>query len=144
MASDVNETAAAAAAQWESLGQVFRAYQFPLENLPLVQRIMDQVGVNHYEGTQSRYFKAIRSDGARNLTVHYGYTSGFESEADAVEAAGDVDRELFDARWRINHPLNDVGAHHRGSGSAADKQASAICPFCFMELPASGVCDTCG
>ena len=105
---------------------------------------MDHIGVDHYEGTQSRYFKAIRSDGARTLTVHYGYTSGFETEADAVDAAGDVDRELFDSRWRINHPLNDVGAHHRGSGSAAGKQTTAICPTCFMELPASGVCDTCG
>lgn len=61
---------------WENLGQAFRAYQFPSENLPLVQRIMDSVGIDHYEGTQSRYFKAIRRDGARTLTVHYGYTSG--------------------------------------------------------------------
>jgi hypothetical protein len=132
------------ATQWESLGQAFRAYQFPSENLPLVQRIMDNVAVDHYEGTQSRYFKAIRRDGARTLTVHYGYTSGFDSEADAVDAAGDVDRELFGSRWRINHPLNDVGAHHRESGYVVEKQSAAICPTCFMELPASGVCDTCG
>jgi hypothetical protein len=132
------------ATQWESLGQAFRAYQFPSKNLPLVQQIMDHVGIDRYEGTQSRYFKAIRSDGARNLTVHYGFTSGFETEADAVNAAGDVDRELFDSRWRVNHPLNDVGAHHRGSGSAADKQATGKCPTCGLELPLSGVCDNCG
>lgn len=129
--------------RWATISQAFRAYQFPSENLPLVQRIMDRVRVDYYEGTQS-YIKAIRRDGARTLTVHYGYTSGFETEADAVKAAGDVDRELFDSRWRINHPLNDVGAHHRGSGSAPDKQPASICPTCFMELPVSGVCDSCG
>jgi hypothetical protein len=127
-----------------SLAQAFREYQFPFENLPLVQRIMDHVGVDRYEGTQSRYFKAMRRDGARPLTVHYGYTSGFDSEAEAVEAAGDVDRELFDSRWRINHPVNDVGAHHRGSGSAADNKDADSCPTCGMQLPMSGVCDNCG
>jgi hypothetical protein len=105
---------------------------------------MDHVGVDDYEGTQSRYFKAIRTDGERTISVHFGYTSGFETETDAVVAAGDVDRELFDSRWRVNHPLNDVGAHHRGSGSSAANQIATICPSCFMEIPATDVCNNCG
>jgi hypothetical protein len=130
--------------RWETLGQAFQAYQFPTDNLPLVQRIMDHVGIDHYEGTQSRYFKSIRRDGARHLTVHYGYTSGFETEDAAVMVAGDVDREPHGSHWRVNHPLNDVGEHHRGSsGVAAKKRVAAVCPTCFTELPASGVCDTC-
>jgi hypothetical protein len=131
-------------ARWETLGQAFQAFQFPTDNLPLVQRIMGHVGIDHYEGSQSRYFKAIRDDGARHLTVHYGYTSGFESENAAVAAAGDVDREQHGSRWRVNHPMNDVGEHHRGSyDSAAEKKLAAVCTTCFTELPASGICDTC-
>lgn len=107
-------------------------------------RTEDHVGVARYVGTQLRDFKAIRGDGARPLTVHYGYTSGFETEAEAMDAAGDGDCEQRESRWRINHPLNDVGEYHRGSGYAADKQVAAVCPTFFMELPACGVCDICG
>jgi hypothetical protein len=128
---------------WSALGQAFQAYRFPLENLPLVQRIMDSIGIDHYEATRSRYFKAIRADGARPLTVHYGYTSGFETKEAAIEAAGDVECEHRDSRWRINHVLNDVGEHHRGSGSSGEKPVAAVCPTCFTQLPSSGVCDNC-
>lgn len=31
--------------RWETLAQAFQAYQFPSENLPLVQRIVDSVGM---------------------------------------------------------------------------------------------------
>ncbi len=142
VSEDVDD--AAGSARWEILGQAFQANQFPSENLPLVQRIMDRVGIDHYEGTRSRYFKAIRHDGARHLTVHYGYTSGFETEEAAVLAAGDVDRESHGSRWRVNHPLNDVGEHHRGGyGTAPPQRAVVVCPTCFTELPTSGVCDVC-
>lgn len=134
---------APAPGHWETLAQAFAAYQYPGENLSLVQRIVDSVGVIRFDG-RSNYIKAIRADGERHLTIHFGYTSGFATEDDAISAAGDVDREMHGSRWRVNHPVNDVGDHHRGDALGMNgRREVEQCLSCFSELPLSGECGIC-
>jgi hypothetical protein len=39
------------------------------------------------------------------------------------------------------HPLSTFRPHT--GGPTSEKQAAAVCPRCFMELPLTGVCDNC-
>jgi len=134
--------------RWDALSHAFRAYGYPTENLALVQRIMDNVGIHHYEEISSHsYIKAIRKDGGRTLTIYFGYTSGFDSEEAVVDVAGDVWRERSDkgGGWYVVHPLNDIGDHHRGGqGPLGTRSTLKLCETCRMELPMSGICDSCG
>lgn len=131
--------------RWESLGQAFAAHGFPSENLPLVQRLVDAIGITHYEGILSRqYFKAYRRDGAHWLYIHSGYTGGMQSEDEILASVGDVDRSCWkEGRdWAITHPVNSLreggGTMNRGSGREPE-----FCSIHGMQLPASGLCDLC-
>ncbi|QAY74098.1 hypothetical protein ET445_12865 [Agromyces protaetiae] len=131
--------------RWETLEQAFRAHGFPTENLRLVQRIVDHLGVSHYEDIATlSYIKGIRNGGGKTLHIHFGYTGGLSSEAEILDSVGDVDRgSWFDGReWWVSHPVNKL---RDGNGMASRSGARAVrfCPTCSMQLPASGICDAC-
>lgn len=133
--------------RWDTLAQAFAAHHYPMENLPLVQRLVDALGVDHYEGIRSRsYIKGVRRDGGRRLAIAYGYTGGLTSEQEILNTVGDVDRgSSADGRqWWMHHPWNKL---RDGSGPGVGRSQErdyGQCPFCFLSLPASGVCDHCG
>lgn len=128
--------------RWETLAQAFAAHHFPSENLPLVQRLVDAVGVDHYEAIESRtYIKGIRRGPGPTLHIAFGYTGGLASEAEILDAVGDVDRASGEnsREWWIHHPVNRL---RDGSGTT-DRSASrdyGTCPACYTALPASGAC----
>lgn len=130
--------------RWETLAQAFAAHRFPSENLPLVQRLVDALGIDHYEGIDSRtYIKGIRRAAGPTLHIAFGYTGGLASEAEILAAVGDVDRASNGREWWIHHPLNKL----RDGNGPADRSARrdyGTCPDCFTALPASGACDSCG
>lgn len=132
--------------RWETLSQAFAAHRFPIENLALVQQLVDSIGIDHYEGIQSgSYIKGIRTGKGRNLHIHYGYTGGMDSEDEILDSVGDIERDSwFEGReWWITHPVNRA----RGGGGSRNQSTErevSFCPNCFMQLPASGVCDECG
>lgn len=131
--------------RWPTLAQAFAAHRYPIENLPFVQRLVDAIGIDHYEGIQSRtYIKAIRSGEGHWLHIHSGYTGGLASESEILDTVGDVDRDSWwnGREWWVAHPINRI----RGGGSSsrrANARPAAFCPSCSMQLPASGVCDSC-
>lgn len=131
--------------RWETLDQAFQAHRIPMENWPLITRIVDHVGIDHYEGTdERRYIKAIRRDGQRTLRIAYGYTTGFQTEEDAVAAAGDVARApSSEGGWYVLHPVNAVGKWYGGSGSKADKREAREmdCPLCGFRVTVGSTCE---
>jgi hypothetical protein len=135
---------AASAERWDTLADAFAAYRLPLENLTFIRPLADAVGISHYDGIQTRgYIKGVRKAGGRILHIHYGYTGGITSEADIVEALGDVDRGTWDGKeWWVTHPINKL----REGGSASNRSTQreyGVCSNCFTALPATGICDHC-
>lgn len=128
--------------RWETLAQAFAAHHFPSENLPLVQGLVDSVGIDHYEGIQSRtYIKGIRRGSGPTLHIAFGYTGGLASEAEILTSVGDVDRAVGEngRDWWIHHPVNKL----RDVNGTADRSAGrdyGLCPSCFTEFAASGAC----
>ena len=82
----------------------------PMENRPLLRRITSTIGIRGYELTTG-YIKAIRGDGGPALHIYPGYTGGFSSEGEAMEAAGDVERWFYERRklWSVLHPVHSIG-----------------------------------
>ncbi|WP_199700402.1 McrB family protein [Galactobacter valiniphilus] len=94
---------------YDSLDAALDAFDIPLENRPSIRHAMEVVGVARYEGTAS-YIKAIRSSEGPTLRIQNGFTNGFASKEEALQAAGDnqvwasTDRRV----WGFSHPLNRV------------------------------------
>jgi hypothetical protein len=132
------------AGRWDTLAHAFAAYRYPLENLPLVQRLVDAIGIDHYEGIPSRtYIRAVRRDRRPILYINSGFTSGLLSETEILDAVGDVDRaQEPNGRWYVVHPTNQLRDGSRAPAGAAGRDYGA-CPSCGMQLPASGICDFC-
>lgn len=95
---------------WNSAASAFLAYRYPDENLRLIRRIAENLGIERYESIKSRtYLKAIRSDGMRPLHIYMGYTVGFTSEQEVLDSAGDVDRwQTARGTWGVTHPVNHI------------------------------------
>ena len=134
--------------RWEALDQAFQAHRIPMENWPLIRRIVEHVGIDHYEGIDARrYIKAIRRDGQRMLKIAYGYTAGFRTEEEAVAAAGDVARApSSEGGWYVLHPVNAVGKWYGGSGSKADARPAreVDCPDCGVRVRIGSECGATG
>jgi hypothetical protein len=132
--------------RWETLSQAFAAYRYPLENRSLVQRLVDAIGIDHYEGIASRsYIRAIRRGAGRLVHIHFGYTGGLGSEEEILDAVGDVDRGSWsDGReWWIVHPLNKLRGANGAGATSRSLSDYGQCPIHFLALPATGRCDAC-
>lgn len=134
--------------RWHSLELALQSYGIPTENWPLIRRIVDRIGIDHYEGIESRrYIKAFRRDGQKTLKIAHGYTSGFLTEEEAVSAAGDVSRDpSSEGGWYVEHPVNSIGKWYGGSGSKADAPAAREidCPECGFRCRVDSECDATG
>ncbi|GAB3275397.1 hypothetical protein [Microbacterium lacusdiani] len=144
--------------RFETLDEAFQRYGTPAANQALVRRIVESADVAGIVGFRT-YFKLERRSGPA-LEVHAGYTNGFRNESDAVRLAGDIERwpsRRFQGAWGVTHPETRPRAAQPASRrfpgsrvaatprpSAVPERAEAVCPTCFMVLPRTGVCDTCG
>lgn len=140
-----------------SLDEAFQRYRTPTVNQALIRRIAERAGASSLVGYRT-YFRMERSSGGPALEVHPGYTNGFRSESDAARLAGDAERwssRRFHGAWGVTHPekgAEPVVATPARRSSAAPRapraarqpeRVAAVCPTCFMELPATGVCAVC-
>ncbi|WP_256843031.1 hypothetical protein [Ornithinimicrobium cryptoxanthini] len=136
--------------RYPSLDKALRDYHMPLENDDHIRRFCAQLGIREFYNVDSySYIKAIRpvGDPGPALHIHYSYTTGFASEAEAQEAAG-VYKHWKSYRgktmWGVDHPLPwspeaaPIDERRRGAG-----ESRKTCPTCHTVLPASGRCDWC-
>lgn len=137
----------------DSLDDAFARYGIPVGNRALIQRIHDNAGASRLIGF-SDYFRIERRGGGPALEVHRSYTNGFRSEQDAKKSAGDAPRwpsRRLHGSWGVDHPeigrVEEPPARKRAAPvrrpTVPERQA-AVCPNCFLEIPATGVCSSCG
>lgn len=165
--SSKRKNAGARAVRLPGLAEAFERYATPVGNRALIQRIYDNTDVDAIVGFGD-YFQLKRRGGYPALEVHPGYTNGFRTEQDVLRRAGDDaprwPSRRFHGAWGIDHPVD--GASVRGAGSAATSRRATgrvagssaaaapsrrsetekpkpVCETCFLELPATGVCDAC-
>ena len=131
--------------RFDALERVLAERQMPLENQRFLRPVVAAIGIAQYELTAS-YIKAIRADGGPDLHIYYGYTGGFVSEQEVVDAVGDrADRWLYAQRdlWSVGHPVNKIRTEGGSRSGGSGPVQTPVCPTCFIQLPATGVCDSC-
>jgi MoxR-like ATPase len=91
----------------EEFASAWSEANFPNENKAFVELFTHAVGISSYEFVDAsyRYIVAKRRDGAGQLRIHSGLTTGF-SEAEARRFGVDAYevREAKDGTWLVSHP----------------------------------------
>ena len=128
---------------YQSLANALAAKQIPVENHALIHQFCEYLGIDSFE--DRGYIKAIRTDEGPSLQIHYGWTNGFQSEAEARSSTGDRVPVWHSGRgtglWGVTHPVNNIG--HGGGGPAKETPDYGTCTKHNIALPATGVCDEC-
>lgn len=134
--------------EFSSLDDALAGTTIPMENLPWIREITRRIDISSFVRT-SVYVKAIRAGGGPDLRIAYGWTGGFTSPDEARDALGDLGPEALDVwpskrkgLWGITHPVSR-GYDGRDAGTRTVERERGVCPECFMQLPETGVCDTC-
>lgn len=129
----------------DSFTSAWSKAQFPPENRSFVEGFTAEVGISGYRFVpgSDRYIAATRRDGAAELRIHSGYTTGFtEAEARRFGAGADMVRPSTrqGGDWLVSHPRHgDLSL--RGSN---DTVKPPRCPRCgIYELAVTGVCPGC-
>lgn len=128
--------------RYASLEEAFRERWTPSVNRQLVRRIVERIPIRAYFERGS-YIKAVRSDGGPDLRFWYGFTNGFTSEAEAIDASGGQEPWASPGRrglYGINHPVRGSGSDGGPSRGGTPKKNAAICPNCGDQLALSGEC----
>lgn len=137
----------------DGIDEAIERYGMPSGNRTLVRGIYENAGASGLVGF-SDYFRIERRGGGPALEVHRSYTNGFRTEQDAKKCAGDAARwpsRRLHGSWGVDHPeigrVQEAPARKRAAPvrrpSVPERQA-AVCPNCFLEIPATGICSTCG
>lgn len=121
---------------------------FPPENRSFVKSFTTELGITTFEFVPAdyRYIRAVRRDGAGELRIHWGCTTGFtEDEARHFGSGSDEVRPATTqgVTWLVAHPVHkDVSL--RGPRAGSNKPEPKRCPRCSIyELSVTGRCPSC-
>lgn len=122
-----------------TLERYFQDRDTPMANRELIRSMMEQVGIERYEQLGS-YLKAVRSSGGRDLQVHFGWTNGFTSEAEALAAIEGHAVAVWRSQrgWGVSHHV--TGSGHEPGKDVRQFDAYGFCPKCFLSITATGAC----
>ena len=130
---------------YPSLQRALTDFGIPQENHTLIQRICMKIGIERYE-QHSTYINAVRVGAGLSLHINWGWTDGFESEKEVLDATDGM-APYVQSNWRkpgafyVEHPVNRL---HSGSSSSKTSQRTyGICPNCYVAFPATRTCDNC-
>jgi hypothetical protein len=133
----------------ESFTSAWSKARFPNENRPFVKWFCDEIGVAGFEYVDAdyRYIAAARRDGAGELRIHWGCTTGFtEDEARRFGANADEVRISSTRKntWLVSHPEHRDVSVRGPAGGNGGKPKAELCPNCYSyELSNSGLCPSC-
>lgn len=121
---------------------------FPPENRAFVKWFTSELGISSFEFIPAdyRYIRATRRDGAGELRIHWGCTTGF-TEEEAQRFGSDSDEVRLattqGVTWLVAHPVHrDVSL--RGPNATANRPELKRCPRCSIyELSVTGRCPSC-
>lgn len=130
---------------YPSLHAALHAQRIPRESQGFIERMLEPIPTSAYI-ERAGYIKVVRADGGPALEIHYGWSSGFRTEEEAVAAAG-AEAHWPSARghglWGVDHPVRGRRTSER-PGLHTRPRDYGSCSSCFQTLPASGVCSSCG
>lgn len=131
----------------EALTSALAKARVPAANHDFIRRFTSAIGIARYQtmsvDTTKPYVLATRHDRLPPLHIHYGFTSGFVTEAEIVRAAGaDVTRAPSSRKgtWYVAHPINQI--RPRGDQVKDRRREAGFCS-CGMQLSLAGNCDYC-
>ncbi len=129
-----------------SLISALSSARIPVENHEFIRRFTSAIGIRNFRAVISEdkpHVVASRLDGLPDLRIYYGYTTGFSSDEEIVEAiGGGADRgpSSRNGFWYVAHPTNQV---YSGAERAKDKRREGAFCSCGMQLSVTGVCASC-
>jgi hypothetical protein len=133
------------ARRYRSLDEALKLRKIPLENHKLIRRFTSAIGIAGYFD-RGVYIKAVRANGGPALNIAYGWSNGFISEAEVIEAAGpEVSRwpsGRGTAQWGVSHPVHKTSGG--GGGATTPSREYGVCPTCNYALLPGGRCGHCG
>lgn len=119
----------------------------PLENVPWIRASAHHIDFSDYYGT-SGYIKAVRAEPGPAMHIGYGWSEGFTSADEAINALGDLAPAGFEpwpgtrtGMWGIWHPVNR--GYDGSERRSRNERRRSTCDSCFIELPESGICSNC-
>ncbi|OYN79556.1 hypothetical protein [Mycolicibacterium sphagni] len=130
----------------DSLLAALAKARIPVENHELIRRLTTAIGITEFRAVDSSgkpHVMAKRRDGLPDLHIYYGYTSGFTSADEGLQAAGHGAVCRPSSRrgtWYVEHPTNQV----RAGGERSDnvRREAGFCS-CGMQLSLTGSCSSC-
>lgn len=121
------------AQRFTSFEAALEAFQAPLENRKVMREIAAELDFGAIWIPASNSYIAVAPE--RGTTVLAYFNRGF------------VDIRQEDGGYRnVELPVNWLRSGGRSSSASTrlDDDDRAVCTTCWMTLPSSGVCDTCG
>ena len=142
----MTEPARRTTTQYASLEAAFEDHDMTPENRAFVRDAVADIAIARIEARAS-YLKAVRADGGPDLQIHSGWTTGFRDDDAIVERLRSDQERCWRSRrgdglFGVSHPVNRL--REATSTRPAEPRRFGVCPSCWLELPASGQCGTCG
>jgi hypothetical protein len=126
--------------EYASLREALQQSGIPDGNHATVIGIVESIGIRTFSARKDGHIRAIRRGDGTDLEIAFGWTDGFDSEAEAQGAAPHL-RPRADTtvknRWHVVHPDNHV---RTGEQRLPDRPAAEKCPHCFTEKASNGSC----
>ncbi len=128
--------------QFLHLADALRRKGTTIANTAFITQLMSRIDVDAYF-ERSSYIRVVRRSGGPDLHIAFGFTNGFRTREELVEAAGDRDiwpSKRIAGTWGVTHPDNKMHSAHGSRMNRTGRDGTA-CPICGMVMPLSGVCD---
>lgn len=114
-----------------SLEDALREYKIPVENHAKIREVAASLAYDQvYIPRQSRPYIALATDAGVVAYVNWG-------RVDLKREDGGYDQVVLSTHGQFGPR---AGGRRRGHPD----EYREVCPFCFTQMPATGVCDTCG
>ena len=130
----------------DSLLAAMSKVRIPVENHGFIRRFINAIGIagiRAVDDSSKPHVVAKRRDGLPDLQIHYGFTNGFTSEQEIIDAAGSATVRRPSSRkgtWYVEHPTSKVRV---GGERSRSVQRQAESCACGMQLSLTGVCASC-
>ena len=127
----------------DSLTSAMMKVGIPSANHRFISRFTAAIGITAFYAVDAStpYVRAVRRDGAPDLRIYWGYTTGFVSEAEILRVAGGGIGHSKKGVPYVTHPTNQV--RPPGGERSKDVRRNATRCECGMELSLTGVCASC-
>lgn len=115
--------------EFDSLDEALRIKRIPYDNHAMIRRIVDYIGIARSEESGA-HIRAIRRDGGHDLLIKSGYTTGFSSYAEGVEASGGAcfPNSRTGCNWLVAHPINSLRESSGPRDNRPTRSIAEVCP----------------